>query len=540
MTHLRTTASRHGAPTLADFTERAFCPKDGRVDLLLMTAPSTVAERYGKHASSAGGDLPPLGICYIASYLRERGFGVGVLDATTLGLTYEAIGDLISAKNPTCIGFSATTFLLPVTVRLARHLRERFPDKLLILGGAHANAVPKHALLEFDCFDIVVFGDGELTTTALIEALRDKQWDRASFLADHEMLAGLQGVVFRHDGEVIQNAGRPVLADLDSLPFPARDLIPHEKYIPLPNHYKRTPVAHMVLIRGCPYVCTFCDQAYTKARTTSPARAVEEITQLVTDYGVRDIAFWDDTMTYNKKWMYDFCDRLIAAKLDLVWSCFAVVKTVDKAVLEKMREAGCWNIFYGIETNNPQLMKNIQADRKNKDADLVRQVMQWTKDVGIEVRGSFMIALPGETPEMAEETIRFALELDPDYAHFTITTPYPGTRLYDEIKQGKWGRLTTENFSEYQGWNVVFLPEGYTSKEQVWALEKKALRSFYFRPKFILRKLRALRSIEDLKRYLKGLRFLLQGFVLGPMPNRIREATGRQPQDVVPIGEAQN
>jgi len=172
-------------------------------------------------------------------------------------------------------------------------------------------------------------------------------------------------------------------------------------------------------------------------------------------------------------------------------------------------------------------LKNIQADKKNVDADMIRKVVAWTKQAGIEIRGSFMIALPGETPKLAEETIQFAIELEPEYAQFSITTPYPGTQLYDEIKAGKWGHLTTDDFSEFQGWNVVFLPEGYRNKEEVWEIERKAFRSFYFRPKFILKKLFTTRSITDIKRYFKGLNLLIQGFAYGPMPPHIREATGR-------------
>jgi radical SAM superfamily enzyme YgiQ (UPF0313 family) len=222
------------------------------------------------------------------------------------------------------------------------------------------------------------------------------------------------------------------------------------------------------------------------------------------------------------------------AKLDVIWSCYAAARTLNPDLLKLMKEAGCWNIFFGIETGDPQLMKNISADKKNVDADLVRKVVRWTKEAGIEVRGSFMIALPGETPEMAEANIRYAVELDPEYAQFSITTPFPGTQLYNEIKQGKWGKLTTEDFSQFQAWNVVFLPDGYESQEQVWEMEKRAFRRFYFRPKFILRKLLSIRSFEDVNRYVKGFIALVYGFAFGPMPDHVREKTGRRAQQPSP------
>ncbi len=520
-------------PSKEDFIERAFCPKNGIVDMLLIFPPTTVAERYGKNSvGDAGGDLPPLGISYIASYLQEQNFGVGILDCCALGLTFDEIVKAIRDKDAKTIGISATTFALPTTVKLAERLRSEFPHKLIILGGAHANAVPLHPVQNYDCFDVIVFGEGEITCVAILEELRKKEWQREGFMADEAMLQRMDGIVFKKkDGTIVKTATRPIIQDLDSLPMPARELLPVEKYIPLPNQYKRTPIAHMVVIRGCPFICSFCDQANTRARTTSPKRAVEEMKSLVDKYGVREISFWDDTMTYNKKWMAEFCQRLMDAHLDVIWSCYAAMRTIDQPVLKMMKEAGCWNIFYGIETGHPELMKNIQSDRKNRDASYIREVMKWTKEAGIEVRGSFMIALPGETPEMAEENIKFAIELDPEYAQFSITTPYPGTILYNQIKEGKWGRLTTEDFSEYQGWNIVFLPEAYKTKEEVWKLEKKAFRKFYFRPKFILKKVMALRSWEDIRRYFKGMMLLLNGFVYGPMPDRIRAVTGRNLQE---------
>ena len=145
--------------------------------------------------------------------------------------------------------------------------------------------------------------------------------------------------------------------------------------------------------------------------------------------------------------------------------------------------------------------------------DYVMKVTKWTKDAGIEIRGSFMIALPGETPELAEQTIKDAIKLDPHYAQFSITTPYPGTALYDEIKDGKWGKLTTNDFSEYQGWNVVFLPDGYKNAEEVIKISKKAFRSFYLRPSYIIKAILRIRSFEDIKRYFRGFYALVTGYI---------------------------
>jgi len=286
-----------------------------------------------------------------------------------------------------------------------------------------------------------------------------------------------------------------------------------ERYVPLPNQYKKLPMTNMVVIRGCPYVCTFCDQAATTARRRSPQKVIEEIRNVVEKYGIKEISFWDDTMSYHKKWMKEFCTLLIEAKLKVIWSCYAAVNTVNQEILHLMKKAGCWNIFYGYETGVAILADNIRSNRKNKSMEYMKQVAKWTKDAGIEVRGSFMIALPGENPKLAEQTIQDAIKLDPEYAQFSITTPYPGTALYNEIKNGKWGKLTTEDFSEFQGWNVVFLPEGYKNKEEVLEMSRKAFKAFYMRPSYIIKAILNIRSLEDIKRYIKGFKALVKGFV---------------------------
>ncbi|MBI5427932.1 MAG: cobalamin B12-binding domain-containing protein [Nitrospinae bacterium] len=508
------TSVKKSAPTTAELIERGFCPKNGVVDILLIFPPVTVAERYGKKTvGNSGGDLPPLGIMYIASYLREKGFGVAFMDGCALEIGPDEIADVIGERQPRCIGISATTFGFPKAVEIAKKIKSRFPGKMIVLGGAHATVAPLHPMESYDCFDLVVQGEGEITAHEILEQFVKHGHDSKGFLADRGALENIRGIVFRAGGEIIQTPERPQIADLDQLPLPARDLIPHEKYIPLPNQYRRTPLAHMVVIRGCPYSCTFCDQANTTVRASSPKRVVEEIAQMIRLHGIREISFWDDTMTYHRKWMTEFCQRMIDAKLDIVWSCYAAAYTVDPEILDLMKKAGCWNIFYGLETPDEQLSRNIEAHKKNRNREYIRQVVKWTQKAGIEVRASFMLAIPGETPEKAKEMIRFAKDIEPDYAQFSITTPFPGTKLYDEIKQGKWGRLTTEDYSEFHCWNVVFLPNGYKNKEEVWEMEREAFRSFYFRPGYIFKRILSIRSFEDIRRYWNGVVLVFNGFV---------------------------
>ena len=270
----------------------------------------------------------------------------------------------------------------------------------------------------------------------------------------------------------------------------------------------------MVVIRGCPYVCTFCDQANTGARRRSPQKVIDEIKICVEEYGVKEITFWDDTLSYHKKWMREFLNLLIDENLDLIWSCYAAVNTVDREILQLMSKAGCWNIFYGFETAVEELAKNMLTDRKNRNLERMKDVARWTREAGIEYRGSFMIGMPGETPELAKQTIQNAIELDPDYAQFSIVCPFPGTTLAAEIKQGKWGKFISQDLEEYNTMKVTWLPDGYKNPEELQNMERFAYRKFYLRPSYIFKRIIKIRNLEDLKRYIFGAIALVKGSYL--------------------------
>ena len=505
--------------SLDSLINRAFAPKNELIDIMFLFPPTTTGKdyshRYGKKdLGDLNGNLIPLGIASLAAYLRKYGFGVAALDCITLELTHEAIVEIVRKKKPRSIGISATTYALPASTTLAERLRKEFPNLLIILGGAHANVAGEDAAKNMNSIDIVSYHpEGETVILDILQKFSNHNFNRDSFLNDLIIMKNIKGIIFKNKGEVIKNLPGEIIKDLDFLPLPARDLFPMERYVPLPNQYKKLPITNMVVIRGCPYVCTFCDQAATTARRRSPQKVLEEIREVVEKYEVKEISFWDDTMSYHKKWMIEFCTLLAEAKLDVIWSCYAAVNTVNQEILHLMKKAGCWNIFYGYETGVPELAENIKTNRKNKSMEHMMQVAQWTRDAGIEVRGSFMIALPGENPKLAEQTIQNAIKLNPEYAQFSIATPFPGTALYNEIKKGKWGELTTEDFSEYQGWNVVFLPKGYKNKEEVIKMSRKAFKAFYMRPSYIINAIVNIRSLEDIKRYFKGFRALIKGFV---------------------------
>jgi anaerobic magnesium-protoporphyrin IX monomethyl ester cyclase len=480
------------------------------LDLMLISPPLTVEERYAHGVGKRiGGDLPPLGIASLAAFVRERGYSVDVVDALALNLGQDEILRRIEANRPKIVGFSALTVSFHRAAACARVIRERHPDVLLVIGGHHATVMPREIMAASDGFDILVYGEGELTLLEILAGFSAVQCDRAAFLAKTETLGGIRGIAYRGSEGVVVTERRALIEDLDALPFPARDLLPMDRYLPLPNQYLRPPVVHMCSIRGCPFGCAFCSYNAVfgrRIRARTPARVVDEIEHVMERYGARELSFWDDTITAQRAWLVALCDEIVRRGLDIRWSATARVDSVDPELLARMRRAGCWNLLFGFESGDQALLDTVC---KNITLDESRKACRWAREAGIEVRGSFMLALPGETPALARKTIDFAIELDPDYAQFSLTTPYPGTALWSMAESA--GTLDRD-FTKYHGWTAVFVPKGYRDRGEVERMARQAMRAFYLRPAFIWRALKKIRTWEDVKRHLKGFRMLL-GFI---------------------------
>jgi radical SAM superfamily enzyme YgiQ (UPF0313 family) len=476
--------------------------KNNVLDLLLINPPLSLDERYGRKVGrKVGGHLPPLGLAYLAGYVRNKGYTVKIIDGPASELSTNDIVEQIKSDKPKIVGITSLTTTFIRAINLAEEIKKNVPTTMVIVGGQHVTIVGGDIYKDTQAFDVMVYGEGELT---LIEILEN--YKNGTFLQNRDRIKGL--IYLDENQDVKTTPSRELIQDIDSLPMPAWDILPVEKYKPLPNNYKRLPALSVMTSRGCPFKCIFCSASSVfgkSIRMQSPQTIVNEIKYLIKNYGVKEISFWDDTFTVNRKRMVDFCNLMIKEKIDVVWTCYARVSSVDLELLKLMKKAGCWNVFYGYESGSQKLLDIIQ---KGVTLDEIRKVNAWTKEAGIEIRGSFMIALPGETPELAEETIKFAIELDPDYAQFSITAPYPGTVLYEEADQ--YGKLDA-NLSKYTGWEAVFVPHGYKNEEEIYKMAKHAFRAFYFRPRYILGRIKKIKSFEDIRRYFQGFKFI-RGF----------------------------
>jgi radical SAM superfamily enzyme YgiQ (UPF0313 family) len=423
--------------------------------------------------------IPPLGLAYLAAILEREGIAVKIVDGSRGLSTAEVMGEL-AAYQPDVIGLSCTTPTFVDAIDLAQAVRRAFPRAILVLGGAHLTAIPLEAMQE-EVFDVGVVGEGEITFLELITALEEAgDLERVD-------LERIKGLAFRQDGRVVLTPPRERIQDLDGLPHPARHLLPPlSAYRPTPASYRKLPLAVLMTSRGCPYGCTFCDRGVfgNYVRAHSPERVMDELEEAIQRYGAREIRFFDDTFTYNRKRVVKLCEMILDRGLRFPWTCLTRVTTVDKDLLRLMKEAGCWQVLYGLESGDPGMLKRLN---KGSSVEQNTQAVQWALEVGLGVRGDFIIGTPGETMESLENTLAFTKRIKLDYAHFNKFVPYPGTELYE--------RLLAEGY-QFDSKNlppivdhaaVLYEPEGMT-RQQVKEFLDRAHREFYLRPSHIVRR----------------------------------------------------
>lgn len=435
-----------------------------------------------------------LGLAYLAAVLEKEKIPVKIIDAPVLDYQQRQIIKEAKRFKPTLIGLTCLTPEFPSALKLATNLKKHFINCFIVIGGPHPTVAPKETL-KHACFDLAVLGEAEVTIIELIKALRK----------DKDNLAKIKGVGFKKDKRIIITPSRPFIKNLDTIPFPARHLLPPlEKYQPSPGSYKNLPVGIIITSRGCPFRCTFCNRNVfgEQARFRSPENVVNEMEILVKNFRAKEIRIWDDTFNLNPERVIQICQEILKRKLKFSWTCQARVNHVNLKMLRWMKRAGCWQISYGIESGNQEILNKI---KKGITLKMVRQAVAKTKKANIEVKGFFMLGLPGDTEETMQETINFAKELDPDIAAFSITIPYPGTEIYQEaIRTGEIKKVSFENYIPYETRRLPFVPKGLTAKAII-AYQGRAYREFYFRPKIFFREFLKIRNLTMLQAKIKGL-----------------------------------
>lgn len=431
---------------------------------------------------------PPLGLAYLAAYMERRGHDLTITDCPVENTGPEELVFLSQKVKPDLIGFTSTTTHFHSAVAAAETLRSTQLQVPICIGGPHFNANPE-LLLEHDCFDFGVRGEGELTFDEVVGNL-----ENGTGFQD------VPGVVTAGDGDLVFAAPRERIKDLDTLPFPARHLLPLNKYSAMPNDQYNLPKASAITSRGCPFHCSFCDKSTfgDVYRKVSADRIVEEMHLLHDQYGIRDIAFVDSLFAPHKKWLALFLDALEKNRPDVSWTCSGRANIYDETLLKRMKANNCWRIRIAIESGNQEIIDRID---KGISKEEFKQTVRLADKAGLQVKVFFMIGHLGETPETISESIDLAKSVPIKDITVQINTPLKGTRQYEEYP--KYGTLMTEDLSRYNFFQPVFVPNGFTS-EQLFAELQKFYRSFYLSPAVIWRHIKAIRKFSDIIKYFRA------------------------------------
>jgi len=413
--------------------------------------------------------FPSLGLGYLAAVLEKNQYPVDIIDCQALKLTHEDLKNEISKRKPDIVGMTSTTLTYKSALRIARIVKEVNPGCVTVLGGPHVTFWDENALQECPELDVVVRKEGENTLLELVQRLEAGK-----------SYSDVIGTTCRKGKETVRNPDRPFIENLDELPFPARHFWPIEclqKY--------GTMIFDVVTSRGCVQWCSFCIEVRAhgrKYRVRSPKNVVDELEFLYKTYNARYFAFLDDAFTIDQRRAVKICEEIKNRKLKIKWACETRVDSVTKELLLKMKEAGCADIWFGIESGSQQVLDSM---KKGISLEQIIRAFKWAKEVGIKPNPNVILGAPGETKKTAWETIKFVERLIPDHMGcYTLATPYPGTPMYDFVKKNGWLRVT--DFDKYDNATPIFETPTLSIKE-LREIYDKVPQSFYFRPTYILR-----------------------------------------------------
>lgn len=420
-----------------------------------------------------GTTKPPYSLIVIASLLRTRQIDFRVIDQTAERISTESVIERLDAEGfrPGLIVFCSTTPTLGFDTGEMTKLKRHFGAPLVCFGP-HASAAPLESMQRAPEVDAMIVGEPEDAVVAIAQ------------LELLDAAAEIPGVVLRRNGTILPHAGRGTFAGFADMPYPAWDLLPLDRYrLPLVNQ-------SYILIetsRGCPYSCDFCVVPLHhghKFRERAPAVLVDEMERAKREHGIRFFYLWGDTVTLNAKTFSLFCDELIARDLDVRWFANARADNlVDLEFVKRLKRSGCWMLSMGIESESDAVRKNMM---KRLERQKIQLAFRNLRAAGIKSFAFFIYGYPGETPESMEQTTRYAIELDADFANFYPAVPYPGTELFEKARRE--GLLATDDWTKME--YAYYVLEGNGLNEQVvMAALSRARRRFFLRPRYIARHL---------------------------------------------------
>jgi len=458
--------------------------------VMLLSPP--YIDLYGQ-LSNAAGKYFPLGLGYIASFLRRYGnHDVQIFEPEAQFLTYRDLEILIREYQPDVVGLTCSTPNYFRAIKLATIARANSHAKIII-GGVHASAIPEFIIKQHDdLIDCVVIGEGEQTMLEVVNAYEN-----------NNNLNGITGILYRDQTETVRTADRPFIENMDSLPFPARDLIDQSLFTPNLHNARHRNCVTLLTSRGCPFNCSFCASRIVsgkKYRMHSAEYVLEEMQMLKTDYHARQLLITDDTFTINHERLEKICRGMIDRKLHLDWFCFSQVNVVNREILLMMKKAGCYNIGFGIESVDETILKKLGKSIKPEQA---LKTVKLARNIGMKTQAFYIFGTPGETKQQMEETIRFSKKVGSTLAFFNMLVPYPGTRDFQHffadtpLDQIDWEKFVAIG-------EQCTLTNANLSADEIEALMARANLQYYLNPKRIVDLLFHIRTFYELSNYIKG------------------------------------
>jgi len=436
------------------------------------------------------GIFPPLGLMYIASYLRKNvDCTVKILDTLAEKMDYGTIERHIRDFNPSIVGVTTHTHNLIDVILIVNIVRKINKTIHISLGGAHINAFPQESM-ETLSIDSLVLGDGEITFAELVRCLQQKT-----------DLRKVKGIIFKEESKYLNTGSRGDIVDLDALPFPEREFLDYKKYYCILG--KKAIMTTMISSRGCPYECTFCSTPKGYYRTRLPENIVEEMVSCI-KLGIEEIHFVDDTFNVDLDRVAKICHEIKKRGLKIRWSFRGRVDRLTEPLLRELKKAGCYRIHLGVESATDEGLRRL---KKGIRVAQIKEAFRLTRDVGIDSVAYFLIGCPHEkTREDVLKMIDFSKEIDPDFALFNVLTPYPSTELYEDgLKRGILKSDYWKNFALDPKRDFKIEPwQEWLQGEELVGLLNTAYRRFYLRPRPVLRILNSSKDLKILARRIKA------------------------------------
>ncbi len=465
---------------------------------LIINPPCEIGfDRSGRWpAKGVGGTvIEPLFLAYATAVLKKENLPVELIDCRPFYTPMEELVEKFDKEVELAV-IQTSTPSIKEDLETAKQIRLKFPEVKIALVGSHVSVLDKETLSQNDFVDFIARREYEYTILDLAKAINEK--------INPE---NISGITFRKGNEIIRNPERTYIENLDELPLPARDFLPMDAYFePI---FKSKKTFRLMGSRGCPYQCSFCLWTQTmygrKTRFRSPKKIVDEIEHLINVYGAKGLYFEDDTFTLVPQRVIEICDEILKRKIKIPWSCMGRVDTVNQEMLTKMKKAGCYMIRLGVESSSPEILKRI---KKGITIEQITKAFKIAKKAGLETHASYTLGLPGETKETLENTVKFAVKLNSDYAQFGIAMPFPGTEFYEEAEKNNW--LKTHDWSKFEASENSVLEYPGLKSEEIADMAKKAYLKFYLRPYYILKRAYKIRSANECIQLVKGAANLLK------------------------------